>query len=558
MGGRTTTTKKAEARSAAIDGRPEHATVARPKRAADGGRVPAGLVANLKGQAPPYFAKACALMALLTLFGCLAPQMPPLGVAVVAVAYAAISTIGALYFVVTRRMLRQYKLADGGSLAHINRRWPLVASALFVLSLASGFLFLLNAPKWDAAEWALTWLAVPLYFGVFAFLQWRLAKEFAPRFDKAHAMRWSFAVVGAVLCLAYAGVSMLSQAPDYPSLHAAYEGTYRPFAGAPSAVMSEVDKLASLADGLKDYALAKVNGASLLAVFAVRVVVYASVFFGLMNQFGACLMDGREAKGVFQLLPPGGSLRPKGPVLKRYFLALGGIAVAWLVLFVVADAKVAQVQATEEHTAMERLVDELMANAAIAIDGEAQGLEERKAIEERYTQRLEAVLAERRDELEPMVGAFYDTCRGNVDAYLDWNDGPEGWLLRTVALFNAGPVEDKFFEIVQNGSDAGALEERYRNYHERIAPLAQEAKDATGGALDALLDQASPMQKDLSASELDLWKPLGDAGNSDDRDAFADVLLMRNGFEERDKRREKLLAIIDAAEADTLAAIGVA
>lgn len=516
-----------------------------------------GPFVGLERLAGPYFVKAIVLMALLTLFGCLAPHMPSFDVALVTVAYATASTVGALYFVVTRRMLKQYKLADNGSLAHINRRWPLMAAGLFALSLASGVLFLLNAPKWDAAEWVLTWLAVPLYFATYVFLKQRLEKEYAPRFDKAHAMRWSFVVVGAVLCLTYAGISMLSQAPDYPSLQAAYEATYMPFANAPAAVMCEADKLASLTDGLKDYALAKASGASLLVVFVVRVIVYASVFFGLMSQFGACLLSRREAKGDFQLLPPGGSMQSDGPMLKRYFIVLGAIAIAWMSLFVVADIRVAEVQATEEHTATERLVDELIANATIAIDGEAQEMLERKAVEEDYKQQIADVLAERRQNLKPMMDAFYGTCRDNVDAYLDWSDGPEGWMLRAVGFFNTDPIRDKFFEIVEKNADAGVLEERFREYHERLAPLAEEAKAATGGSLDALLDQASPMQRDLAADKLDLWRPVSERGSAADRETFVDVLLARNGFEGRDERRKKLLEIIDAAQADALAAIDV-
>ncbi len=510
----------------------------------------------LRTQAAPYFGKAAVLLALLTLFGCVAPRLSSLDVALVTVAYAAVSTAGALYFVVTRRMLRQYKLADGGSLSHINRRWPLVAGALFALSLASGFLFLLSAPKWDAAEWVLTWLAVPLYFAAYAFMKRRLSREFAPRFDKAHAMRWSFAVVGALLCLVYAAVSMLAAPADFPSLQAAYEATYKPFEHAPAAVMCEADKLASFADGLKDYALAKASGASVAVVFAVRVVVYASVFFGLMSQFGACLLDRSEVMGDFQLLPPAGKTRSAGPLLKRYFAVLGALAIAWSALFLWADAATAEAQTSEEHTAIERAVDELMANATIAIDGEAQEMLERKAAEAGYEQQIAALLAERRDELRPAAEAFYTKCRENVDAYLDWSGGAEAWMLRTVGFFNADPIRDKFFEIVENGADAGALEGRYAEYYDKIAQRAEEAQAETGGALDALLDQASPMQRDLSARELELWAPLEGDGAKAKNDELADVLLMRGGYGERDKAREWILGLIDEAEADALAAIG--
>lgn len=258
---------------------------------------------SFSSQTRSYFSRAAAFLAALGITAWLAAYLPSLALAVLMVGYAVFSTIGALHFTVIKRLHKQYKLEEEGNLSRLNRKWVLTLAVLFILSLVSAFVFVLESPKWDALEWVFTICGVPLYFLVFIFTQRHLKKEYAPKFDRAKAMRVSFWVVGVILCLGYAVVSLFVAAPESNiTLQSTLEATPNSFAYSPSALMSDTGKLSSFVDALVAFGMTKASGLSIAVAFICRFVIYAAVFFGLVNLFNFCLLSNDEIRAEFQPL----------------------------------------------------------------------------------------------------------------------------------------------------------------------------------------------------------------------------------------------------------------
>lgn len=141
-----------------------------------------------EGQTLHYFTVAIAVIIVLFLISKTAPTFPAPMLIVVLLAYAALSTIGALHFTVINRLHKQMKLNKEGRLSRITRKWTLTFIAIFILSLISACLFVLESPKWNILEWFLVCFAIPLYYVVYLVAQQALSKEYAARFDRANAI----------------------------------------------------------------------------------------------------------------------------------------------------------------------------------------------------------------------------------------------------------------------------------------------------------------------------------------------------------------------------------
>ena len=368
------------------------------------------------------------------LLGRVAPILPVPLIPIVMVAFSAISTCGALYYTVVKRLRRQYELNAEGQLSRLNRKWMWKLVGFLLLFLASAFFFLLEAPKWDALEWALTWAAIPIYFAVFLFAEKRLKKEFGPRFYKARAMKWSFWIVGVALCIAYAALSLLLPSADYSSLSEAYQLAPKPFEGSPSALMDEVGELSSLMDGIVSFGIARASEAYGPIAFICKFVVYASVFFGLVNQFGFCLLNMSEIKSEFQLLPAHderivwewegrsyeddsfreavlvaeedfteeGTDDPHGEILARYIIAVAVVLVASIAIFLGLNYGVEKMRETEDYTAIEQFVNDTIATTTFVVDG---ALEQYRTLED-YRNRIHELEDERNEGIAPLLDEY--------------------------------------------------------------------------------------------------------------------------------------------------------
>ena len=109
-----------------------------------------GVFADLHGKdVLRYLAKALPLALFLTLAGACATSLPWFAFPPILLIYALVATMGALYYVMIRRVHKQDMFFEGGELSKYNRKWLIWFIALFVFSLFSAFFFVLGAPRWD-------------------------------------------------------------------------------------------------------------------------------------------------------------------------------------------------------------------------------------------------------------------------------------------------------------------------------------------------------------------------------------------------------------------------
>lgn len=512
---------------------------------------------SLAQQAKRYFLRAVLLVAILTVAGNSAPYLPPAVIPIFLVLFALLSIVGAMYHTVIHRTHRQFKYEEGGDLSHFNRRWPLRMLLFLILFLVSGFFFLLEAPKWDSFEWLLTWIAIPLYFCVYVLVLHRLKKEYRPKFRKSHAIRWSFWIVGAILCLAYAALSQSLATHHYNTLAEAFEQAPNPFESSPSALMNEAGILSSFTDGISNFGLAQITESSLVVGFACHFAVYAVVFFGLVNQFSFCLLSFGEIKSEFQLLPPYDEQHTgntsKAPIRKRYIALVSAVSLVVIAAFMVADHKIATLQTTQEHLRLAAFVEEHKEELIKNIDGIYKEYEEKTNLQEEYALRLEELHDKRNDELIPLIEGYYTQCRSNIDFYLEWHDGPMGKLAQFLKPFGNPLADDAvktFRERITHGASASDIEEKYQSYQEQIVELRKEALYATTSENlspffqeDALLDGTQGEGKRYT---LDLWQPLNAKSTT------SDILLNSDANLSPEEFKEKIRNLIDQAQTDAM------
>ncbi len=498
----------------------------------------------LSTQEVMYFVKAIVLMACLTLVAKIAPHLPSVIIPLVLLAYAALSTAGALYFTVVNRLHKQKKLAKEGKISRLNRKWLWMMVGFLILSVASAFLFLLNAPTWDGLEWILVWVAVPLYFVAFKVAAHFLRREYAPKYYKAQAMRCSFWVVGVLLCLVYAFASIqLHQVAEYAGLEEAFRSIALPYQDAPSALMHEAEKVSSFTDGLATYAVSQVSNSFFLLGVACQFVVFASVIFCVLNQLRFCFLNWTEIRSELQILPADDDNEAKSPILKRYVIAISVVALTVLLLFLAFEFEVAKAQAVDDYTAIDEYIEAQKENVIhILGDGFEKGKE---YVENRENyESLKEDLVEQRDEgIRPLIDEYYNRCLGNIGSYLDWYYSPFGAFARQFKGMMRDDAVKTFKERVTDGSSAAEIEDKYNEYRNAMVALDNEMLAATLG------DEASELIVASSRKSINLWVILE---NSEGPAVIDGYLLNTEEDMDREHLEEKIKELIEMARESTL------
>lgn len=453
----------------------------------------------------PYALKAAGIVIALMLIAFVAPSLPAIGFLPILAIYAIPSTLGALYGVVVNRLFRQYKLADGGKLAYLNKRWGGWLTFYFAFSLVSAILFVIQAPKWGVLEWVLIWAAIPTFYVIYVIAEHLAKQEYTDKFRKAAAMKASFYIAGVVLCLVYAAFSVHASFEGASSLQEILRAQPRPFADSPVAFLSELDWLSSYADSLTNFAIAKLEGAVIVA-FVVRFVVYAGVFFGLVNFFCFSLLDRDELESEFMLLPAKKGPSERSSYMTRYVLTLIGVFVLVVVACGWLEHKAEEVAATDGYSHAKAWVEENADFVAGVADDSVVQLE--KPI----------------DAVEDAINAYYDECLQNIDSYMDWKQGFFGGFAgftQSVGDLGVNMARDAFVEKVAAPVGSNWIQRAYAKYL---------------GVDEAVLD---------------LWPMLEDPDN------VSWYLLGRDTDGSEDALRERASALIEASREKTLAALTV-
>lgn len=502
----------------------------------------------LSSQVIAYFAKAALVVGCLMLAAWVAPYLPSVLVPIFILAYAVVATMGALYHTVIYRMHKQKKLTADGVLAKLNRKWTTWLIGYLALFSVSGFFFLLSAPAWDGFEWLLTWLAIPVYYVAFLVLRQRLKKEYAAEYYKAHAMLWSFWIAGAILCLAYALFTTLSNVHgEYGTLRQAFQSVVDPYEHAPSALMAEASYLSSFTDGLTSFAFAQAERSSFMLGLLCQFAIYALALFGLMNQFGFCLLSPDEVKSEFRILPVDDDDEGEQKrVRKRYASVVVSALIMLYAIFLALEFETAKLHASGEVTAVRSFIEEQRERLVLLVDELPEREQQREAVEEE----VEAIKQRRLEELTPLINDYYDGCMSNIDSYLDWYYGPFG---RIAKLFgNVDDAAKTFKERVTAGVDDGVLAESYQEFQTQL----NDAKSRWYSTYledlpESLQADVESAQEELKLDEaVDLWPSLGDAK---DNAELKRILLSEGEDESREFMEARLAGYIDQVRASTLA-----
>lgn len=442
----------------------------------------------------PYCCKSALLVAALMIFGLIAPQLSIGVVAVTVVAYALLSTCGQLYGVVIRRKHKQFKLEADGKLSSINRRWVVSLIVSFVASLISGILFILEAPRWELPEWALLWAAIPGFFVIYEIMQNRLSGEFKPWALKADALRWSFVILAILLCIVYAIMGM-SDGVGYSSLDEAFQKTTDPFKGAESVLLSELSYVSTFADGLTNYGLGVLAGEphiGLVGIFVARFLTYAFIIFGLASQYGCCLLTKNEIECEFRLLPDVHKKNEKTPFVKRYFVTLSIIVVAFFSFACLGENLTKEVQGDSDYSCLKQRVDSLKHELILRVD-EKKDLATEAAQNADKGKKIDTAVNNAIDRQRAAVNEYYDAYKTAADSYIDlyYNEleNPINWILRFFGGVAADQAFDKFKEQIEASEISDAIEE-YGQAKNELSSLVENTVDAYGsndlGLFDSL------------------------------------------------------------------------
>lgn len=480
-----------------------------------------------------YFLRAVFLLLALFLLAKIAPNLPTGLLMLAIIVYAFIAMVGSLHFVVMRRTLRQYKFRKEGELSKLNRKWTLFLIGLFVLGLLSGLLFLLEAPSWGYREWRLLCVAILLYFTIYLIAYQLLKREYADKFDKASAMKWAFWFTGVLICLGYA-IFLVPEAPSESiSMRAAFDQVELKFNESPCALFSALEALTTFLEGLKIYAAHNASSWHAAVGVVVKVVVFASLFFGLASQFCFCLLDRSEIAAEFRTLPSK-SDDTKEPLVKRYFVILATLVIVFCIVFLVANHQIAQLRSTGNVSFIEAQVEKGKDTLILIYDVKADKDKTEK---------------EMINKLTPLLVEYYDRCLGNVDSYVDarrsGGNGPLSAIVRWLrSLFgnDANKVREKFIEEIT--ADANYSESEILRLYDRYRQLLIEQRDNA----NELSQEATGFSlADVGLPEtLDLWQSLSDEN-------VRKVLM--NGELSSQELKNKIVALIEESHAVALQTI---
>lgn len=457
-------------------------------------------IAPHRSQTLTYFIKSALIVVALFVISQIAPGCPAAILAPICIVYAILSTIGALHFTVINRLHRQKKLAAGGNLSRLNRKWTITFGILFVLSLVSAFLFVLESPKWNTAEWVLVCCAVPIYYIIYLIAQHYLSREYAPRFDRAKAIWLSFLLVGLVLCLLYALFALFLPAHDYASLAEAFGATRAPFEYSPSAIMIEIDQFSSFTDGLVIYGIAKVSSGSSIIALVFQLIIFGSVIFGLANLFNFSLLTNQEIADEFRLLKTDDAPNTNEGILKRYLVIAAVLSLVFFVLFLTFDSWAEHERATEEHTAIESFIETEKEHLIFAVDNADEKHLIYEKVSDEYGQKRDEIKAEYRMKIDPLLHTYYDTCREKIDSYLDGREGVFGGIVQFIISLSPDNQKNHFRDSLTNDTNKADIENTYKEYRERITDLNKEFREALQAATSEL-----PQDKQFTSEELEMF-----------------------------------------------------
>lgn len=460
-----------------------------------------------------YGVKALAAVAILALVRDCAPITPTWLLPVLLLIYALPAAVGSMYDVVVNRLHRQNMYNENGTLSHYNRRWVFWFGVLFVFYLVSALIYAVQAPSWDRRECALVWMTPFVYGVIYLFVRRLCRREYSSTYYKARAMRWSIIVSALVLTIIYVVMCGQPSTDLQIDLHEVVQDRYLPFESSPAPLLVEIDKFSTYSNCLTEYGLDKFAGGSYAISLLASIVSGFSVFVGVVSLLSACLLNQKELRSEFQLLPVDDS-GSEEPVRKRYIALLAAIWIVFSGVLWVLDAEVGKIKATSEYTAVDAWISETTEWAILAAGQDIETIkkdveqgEGLRKFNEEFDEKKKSFMNEQLPRVVQQVNDYYDACEANIDAYAEWYDSVPVAMARLFPIMKEGMVRDEFVKQIVEPVNAEELNNQYHGFVEGLKGLYSEYWTAEANAdfaQRAPHDSADDIGKRLP-SELSLW-----------------------------------------------------
>lgn len=479
-----------------------------------------------------YFISATVLIGFLACLGKHAAASSLAPIFILLFVYAAPVALVAAYRTVVEKYYSQPKFKKGSKTAmRLCGRWRWRLMAYMLLACFSAMAFAISAPSWGMPMWVFMALAVIGFYPVCRFVYRKTMDHCDPAYAKMKAIQISVLIVGVVTSLLYAVIPTVSFSGSPETFIADLEARHLYFYDSGCLLFLEIEKLTSYSDFLTKYGWGYVLDSAFLAAFAVKIALSVSVFLGIANMLGFCMLDRHERLSVFRLMPEYGEISEAQKWRFDYLLCLLAV---WAL---VSGALWMGERAVEREAfrAGPSLVDALLEEATdyLAVLPYLPTIKEEAALYEDYRDAVDEIKREYGPALDRDVDAYYDACLANVGGYVDWCESTGGSLSRTFAFVGAGFAAGNFNDVVAEPVDRAALDARYAEY---AAKLAAARSDWQAARVAAGLEQGSDvlaMGGETLAEPLDLWPDWSSAAGSEQARQF----LLGAGSDEDAKAR---------------------
>lgn len=421
---------------------------------------------HLIKHAPFFFLKCVLVYALLLLLKAFAVELPPQAIAIVWAILSFFAAIAMAYPAIIKKNNTKEMFQNTSEAAKRigGRTFRLIGS--FILSAILIASLLAESQKWDMAEWMIAAASAVLYFIVSLGVARTVRNQYSPFYQRRGVMLWSWIAMGVLLAVVLFALSMASPNEYASSL----SGNQQLFKGSSSALLEEVGKAIYLSDSLTSFALAEVSALSHFLYHVINAIACASAAFALIHLWSLCSLGASEMAKVF--LPLRGmegipGLKRKTIASSAAALAISAVLIA--ALFMYGEARMEEAQESGMYSPVEDLARRLTQVSTYKVGNQYYDVAD--------VQKAVSVLAEEgltcEDELDALTRSIdqaYDTCRDNVDDYLDWLAESQE---ESSGIPVIGPIVDFFSGFAGDSADKNegtSEEERWEHFTAGVDP----------------------------------------------------------------------------------------
>ena len=509
------------------------------------------------------------VVVLAILFGIskTAASLPAIVFALAWAVLALISSLGLSYHSIIKKTHNQFALKARGRMAKINggRTFRIIIS--FVISAACTLSLLIEAPTLSILAWvfiAIAALGFPLlYKAVSHFAK----KEFEAWKQTSFSILASTLILWLLLCIAFACVSYFSPSEHYENAAQAFVLAFNPFQDSTCVLLSEAGTLFSLTEAMSAYFTSKASSAPFALYLVWRIVLCASSYYAIATLIGSCAIPLSELKKIFLPLeevkkslvsarlsaPVSASIQtpvqastsaptstqvptstsahtsasaptsahtsasaptppstPSKHLIKRRYVAVYALLpILLFASFFLADYEVSAASQGKEVNDAQNLVKECASVAAYCIDGSYYSKEGVDALLREATAKSDALKAQAKNDLVPLINSAYDQRVSNVDSYLDWYYSLTADYERLAQTFT-GTIEegmkDKLAEKLEENVDTTKLTNALESMSEQAQAIEDEFNESLQQYKLDNVDTWLITQQTIDESALDVAK----------------------------------------------------